>query len=74
MMSTSGGIIVKDIPRGITIEVIKQYFFARGGAINEVRFYEDGKKAFVKFEDSKGVLCRVSFVRNQALFIMLPDE
>ena len=49
-------ILVDNIPRGLGSEVIRQYFFARGGEIKAFRCYENGRKAILEFEDSGGTL------------------
>ena len=53
-MSVPEGVIVEDIPRGISDEVIKQYFFSRGSEIQVFQFDEDARKARIVFEDDGG--------------------
>ena len=59
-MSNAGCILVKDIPRGLSSEVIKQYFFSRGGEIKAFQSYENGRKAILEFEDSTGQYSKTS--------------
>ena len=61
-MSTSGtpvGVVVRDIPRGLSEEVIKQYFFSRGGDIAVFQFFEDDRVAHIVYEKSGGSPLRV---------------
>ena len=46
---------MKEIPQGLDSEVIKQYFFSRGGEIRTYRYYAEEKKVFLEFEDPEGV-------------------
>ena len=53
-MSVHGGIIVEDIPRGLSDEVIQQYFFSKGSEIQLFQFDEDARKARIIFENNGG--------------------
>ena len=58
-MAAAGGILVEDIPRGLSGEIISQYFFSRGGDIKAFRLFEGGRKALVEFEDTSGLCLTV---------------
>lgn len=49
-------IVVKGIPLGLSGDVIRQYFFSRGGEIRAFRMCADERRAFVEFEDPLGVV------------------
>lgn len=50
------GIVVESVPHGLSSDVVRQYFFSRGGEIKAFRMHADERKAFVEFENSSGVL------------------
>ena len=46
-------IAVKGVPRGVSEEVLSQYFFSQGGEIKNLKI--EGEKAIVEFEDTSGM-------------------
>ena len=52
----SGVVLVKDIPRGLSGEVVSQYFFSRGGEMKTFQMDENKRSALVEFEDTSGIV------------------
>ena len=67
-MSVHGGITVEDIPRGLSDEVVEQYFFSKGSEIQLFQFDKEKRKARIIFEDHGGTclpaLCIVGCTCN----------
>lgn len=53
--SSTSAIVVKDIPRGVSEEILNQYFFSRGGEIKQLTFCGEKREATIEFEDSSGM-------------------
>ena len=54
-MSVRGGITVEDIPRGLSDEVVEQYFFSKGSEIQLFQFDKEKRSARIIFEDHGGI-------------------
>jgi hypothetical protein len=74
---TSVGVVVEDIPRGLSVEVIKQYLFSKGGEIRAFHVCEGGKKARVEFEDTgviAGILSSTHKIGRHIIKVAEMDE
>ena len=64
LKSSASAIIVKDVPRGVSEEILSQYFFSRGGEIKQLTFCGERREATIEFEDSSGMCYSSGVIRT----------